>query len=206
MAVTIEKKRCRGCAACLPACPWGLLHLSAEDELNAQGLRFVVLEDAGRCRSCGRCAKVCTTGALSVPLGRPAHALLDEEDLPPHVGCQLGTLASAIADVAQMEGLAERLAIFRLHASEIGLHIETHAYAGPEFFDEALAFKQEHPERLVLIVFPSAKRQSTELSIERYRKLGEESVTVIDTCDWFETAPVSLKGRPLREATTWRRS
>lgn len=194
MAVMIEKKHCRGCAACLPACPWRLLHLSAEDELNAQGLRFAVLEDAGRCRSCGRCAKVCTTGALSVPLGRLAHALLDEEDLPPHVSCQLGTLAAAIADVAQMEGFAERLAIFRLHASETGLHIETHAFAGPEFFEEALAFKREHSERLVLIVSPSAKRQSTELSIERYRKLGEESVTVIDACDWFETVPDLSQG------------
>lgn len=60
--------------------------------------------------------------------------------------------------------------------------------------EEALAFKREHPERLVLIVSPSAKRQSTELSIERYRKLGEESVTVIDACDWFETVPDLSQG------------
>ncbi len=194
MAVRILQEQCRGCGGCLSACPWGLLHLSEKDELNARGSRYSVLADVDACRTCGRCATVCTAGVLSVPASEAAHALLDTDGFPPHAGCQLGTLASAIARVAEKEGLSEHLVLFKQSASEVGIHIETHDFDGPEFFEAALAFKREHPDRLVLIISPSAKKQSTEESIRRYQKLSQESVTLIDTCDWFETAPGFSQG------------
>jgi len=53
--VVIDAERCKGCELCIPACPPGVLSMSAE--LNSTGFRYPLLVLG--CTACQACREIC---------------------------------------------------------------------------------------------------------------------------------------------------
>lgn len=188
MTAQIEKDQCTGCGNCLAACPKGLLSLTAEEQVNDRGVRYAVLSDAAACVECGQCELMCTAGAIRAGKGEGSgYDLIQKEAVPPHAGCYLGTLAKILADTAVRLGIEKDLVIFEKAGSNIYLNVETHSYEDDRFYGDGLAYKQEHPEKVVVLVCASSKVKSTARFVERYGALKDEKVTIINTLNWFET-------------------
>jgi 2-oxoglutarate ferredoxin oxidoreductase subunit delta len=64
--VVIDEIRCKGCALCTIACPFGLIRLS--EKLNKQGYfpAEISPEALLRCTSCAMCAQMCPDVAITV--------------------------------------------------------------------------------------------------------------------------------------------
>ena len=78
--IVIDENRCKGCALCTTACPFGLIHIA--DRFNAKGYRpaeFTAsppgvhdpLAPASRCTGCANCAAMCPDVAITVYRTRP---------------------------------------------------------------------------------------------------------------------------------------
>ena len=188
MSIQIEKDQCTGCGNCLSYCPRGLLRLSDAGD-NARGVRYAQLADPARCVGCGLCERACTAAAMHLPDSRNGYRLLDKEHIPPHSGCYLGSLAKALADAITELGVEDRVVLFKKKAADVNLHVESHDYTTEDFYADGLSYKKVHPEKLVVIICSSSKVHSTALNEERFRALTDETVTLINTLNYFESDP-----------------
>lgn len=190
MKPIIDRDQCTGCGNCLAFCPQKLLHLS--ETCNARGVPFVEINDPSLCRSCRRCSLMCTAGAVvfadECGSRKP---LIDKKAIPPHAGCYLGSLTKALSDVLRQMEIVDQIVIFKKKTADVNLKCEIHDYPDESFYDEALAYKETHPEKLVVLICSSSKAHSTALNRRRFWKLRQESVTIINTLNWFETDAAS---------------
>lgn len=184
MAIRIDTDQCMGCGVCVRHCPKGILAIG--DTVNARGQRHVVLTDPDACIECGRCATMCTAAALSLPAGDAAHQLIDAVKIPPHTGCPLGHLTRALARAFTNLGVEDRAVLFKMRAADLNMHVRSHDYEDDSYFADALAYKREHPEDLVIAVCSSPKEEPTHVNEARYRTLAGEKITVVNTLNWFE--------------------
>lgn len=76
--------------------------------------------------------------------------------------------------------------IFKKKAADVNLNCELHDYADEQFYQDGLAYKRAHPEKLVILICSSSKAPSTTLNQQRFNALRNESVTMINTLNWFE--------------------
>ena len=189
MSIQIEKDQCTGCGNCLAYCLRGLLQLSAAADCNARGVRYAQLTDAARCVGCGLCEQACTAAAMHLPGRQNGYALLDKQHIPPHSGCYLGSLAKALADAICELGVQARVVLFKKKAADVNLLVESHDYTTEDFYADGLAYKTAHPEKLVVIICSSSKVHSTALNESRFKALTDESITFINTLNWFESDP-----------------
>lgn len=187
MSVIIDAAQCMGCGTCRAFCPRHLL-VPAETP-NERGIFPVTLTDPDACIECGRCRDMCPAHALSIPGNTPELDLLDKAHIPPHAGCPLGLLAKALARAIQRLHLVERVVLFKLRASDVNLAVRSHDYEADGYFEDALAYKQAHPEDVVVVICSSSKPPSTAANEARYRALTDERITVINILNWFEGDP-----------------
>ena len=188
MSIQIEKDQCTGCGNCLSYCPRGLLRLSGA-ETNAREVHYAQLTDPERCIGCGQCERACTAAAMHLPDSRNGYPLLDKQHIPPHSGCYLGSLAKALADAIAELGVEDRVVLFKKKAADVNLHVESYDYTTEDFYADGLAYKKTHPDKLVVIICSSSKVHSTALNEERFRALTDETVTLINTLNYFESDP-----------------
>ena len=186
MEQRLNKDQCTGCGNCLTACPLDLLRLSAQH--NRRGVCFVENVDPQRCIACRRCELMCTAGAIDfLENNQPvSNTLIDKQAIPPHAGCYLGSLTKALADAIDQLGVQEQVVIFKKKAADVNLNCELHDYADEQFYQDGLAYKRAHPEKLVILICSSSKAPSTALNQQRFNALRDESVTIINTLNWFE--------------------
>lgn len=189
MSVWIEPNQCTGCGNCLSACPQHILKLSDPQIQNIRGVRFVRLTDPLRCVECGHCEQMCTAAALHISSKDNGYALLDKAHIPPHSGCYLGSLARALAEAIRELDLQKDAVLFKKKAADVNLLVESYDYPDEHYFEDALQYKRDHPERIVILICSSSKVHSTKLNESRYRALTRESVTIINTLNWFESDP-----------------
>ncbi len=84
-APRVDRARCEGKAACVPACPYGVfsvgtmadadfhaLPLFARLKVWAHGKQTAFTPNADACRACGRCVAACPEKAISLERVRPA--------------------------------------------------------------------------------------------------------------------------------------
>ena len=183
----VNQDQCMGCGNCLSVCPKQLLTLSDPSELNQRGVRYVKMKDETACIGCGQCELMCTAKAIHVAGEPNGYELINPDAIPPHAGCYLGSLAKALADVIEKQHLQEKIVIFKKKTADVNLHVDTHDYTDEQFFADGLAYKHQHPEKLVLIICSSSKEGSTGLNRERFLSMDDTSVTLINTLNWFET-------------------
>ncbi|MEE9584340.1 MAG: 4Fe-4S dicluster domain-containing protein [Candidatus Brocadiales bacterium] len=62
--VKIDKKFCKGCELCIPACPYDSLEMA--DTLNDYGLHPVYFKDGHPCSGCRYCAMMCPEAAIEI--------------------------------------------------------------------------------------------------------------------------------------------
>lgn len=194
MSACFEKNQCTGCGNCLSACPKQIISLTGAEDRNVRGVRYTTLTDAAACVECGRCELMCTAGAIRVESAKPSgYGLILKGGIPPHTGCYLGTLAKVLADTFVELGIQEDVSIFVKKDSNINLAVETHSYLDNNFYEDGLAYKKKHPEKIVILICASSKEKSTALCTQRYAALRDEAVTIINTLNWFETT-AALEG------------
>lgn len=189
MSVRVDSDQCTGCGSCLSHCPLGLLELSSGDDVNARGVRHIVLNNPTACRECGSCELMCTAAALHISGARNGYDLIDREHIPPHSGCCLGSLAKALADAIAELDIVDDVVLFKKKASDVNLLVESYDYLDERFFEDGLRYKREHPEKLVVIICSSSKIHTVANNEERLRALADEQITFINTLNWFESDP-----------------
>lgn len=188
MKTLIDIEQCTGCGNCLKFCTKNILELTDKKTLNAKGVRYVKMSHEKKCIYCGICELMCTAGAIHIE-GRKenGYSLIDQKEIPPHAGCYLGTLTKVLCDIVCEMKIEDQIVIFKCKASDVNLHVETHDYMDNSYFFEGLKFKEEHPEKIVVLICSSSKIHSTETNEERFRNLKKENVTIINTMNWFES-------------------
>jgi 2-oxoglutarate ferredoxin oxidoreductase subunit delta len=62
--VIIDEERCKGCAVCLAACPFGVL--ASAEEVNDKGYNYTVKVNPDACTGCANCAVVCPDSCITV--------------------------------------------------------------------------------------------------------------------------------------------
>lgn len=189
MKIGIERDQCTGCGNCLTYCPRGVLSLSDGEERNARGVHYIRMAAPEACIGCGRCEQACTAAALRLPQKQNGYDLLDRQHIPPHSGCYLGSLAKALADAIRELGVEDRVVLFKKKAADVNLLVESHDYTTEEFYADGLAYKKAHPDKLVVIICSSSKIHSTAANEARFRALTDETVTLINTLNYFESDP-----------------
>lgn len=63
--VTIDEKRCKGCALCASVCPKKIIALSAH-RLNEKGHHPAEIVNQELCIACAMCARMCPDAAIMV--------------------------------------------------------------------------------------------------------------------------------------------
>ena len=183
MTVKVNKEQCMGCGNCVSFCPKQIIKLS--DEINTRGVHYAELIKQD-CISCGTCELMCTAAAIHDDTKKNCYELIIKDKMPPHVGCSLGSLAKALADVIVEMDLAERVVLFKLKAADLNMQVESYDYTTDDYFKDGLLYKQQHPDKLVIIICTSYKEHTTAINENRYRNLANENITLINTQNWFE--------------------
>ncbi|MDO4192427.1 MAG: 4Fe-4S dicluster domain-containing protein [Erysipelotrichaceae bacterium] len=181
-----DRIHCTGCGNCIRFCPKGILKLSSEPD--EQGI-YITVTDEDACISCRSCETMCTRGAFwfSDTDEMPEDIrIMGRESLPDHAGCQFGIMAHMLSRAIVNLGIEDTATIFRSDRSEANLLVDSRGYEAPYFFEEALKFKQEHPERLVVIFYSDPKAGPHENAKERFKNLKDEKITLIHCLGYFE--------------------
>jgi 2-oxoglutarate ferredoxin oxidoreductase subunit delta len=80
--IVIDEERCKGCALCTVACPYGLVRLAKR--FGSKGYRPAEYVDPGsQCTGCANCATMCPDAAITV-YRRVRRTLPDEATTRPH--------------------------------------------------------------------------------------------------------------------------
>ena len=181
-----DRIHCTGCGNCVRFCPKGILKLS---EVPDEQGTYITVTDESACISCRSCETMCTRGAFwfSDTETMPEDIrMMGREGLPDHAGCQFGIMAHMLARAIVNLGIEEQVTIFRSERSEANLLTDSRGYEAPYFFEEALQFKKEHPERTVVIFYSDPKAGPHENAKERFLKLKDENITLIHCLGYFE--------------------
>lgn len=175
MRINIEQ--CMGCGNCLKACPRNLLKISGNR--NQKGLHYLENTDPERCVNCGQCELMCTADAIAVKTEpSPLH---DMSVIPEHAGCNFGTLRKVFTDVITKLGIEKDIVIFTIKGSYLGLTVDFREYDPKEdsSYADAIAYKKEHPEKIVVVICPCGKENQIEKSRQRFLELRNEQIVVI---------------------------
>ena len=70
-------------------------------------------------------------------------------------------------------GVQEQVVIFKKKAADVNLNCELHDYADEQFYQDGLAYKRAHPEKLVILICSSSKAPSTALNQQRFQRAAE---------------------------------
>lgn len=186
MKPILDRDQCTGCGNCIRHCPAKILRIAKT--VNQRNVYPIEIFDEARCLSCGTCELMCTAGAIhfeNAPLS--GFELIDKQAIPPHAGCYLGSLSKALADCIMKTKLRQDIVIFKKKTADVNLKVETHETADDRYYEDGLAYKQKHPDKLVLLICSSSKQLSTAENRKRILSLKDASVTIINTLNWFET-------------------
>lgn len=183
MKPTIDIHYCDGCGNCFHNCPRNMFSLSTE--LNEKGTHFAKIDFLKECIHCKQCELVCTKGAIH--FSDKYEGVIDRDHPAPHVGCYLGSIANGYGLALKEMGLLDQAVVFKKRAAEANVLCETHDYEDNSYFKDALAYKKEHPDKLVILVC-SLSKPNTYAEIEAlYKELDEEDhVTIIQTLNLFQ--------------------
>ena len=179
----INKDQCMGCGSCLKWCPNHLLSLS--EDYNQRGVHYSIQQDPSKCINCGLCELMCRAGAIDCN-SHTGHELIDLSITPPHAGCSFGSITKVLADVIHKMDISDDIVMFKQKGADIGLKVEYYDYTNDDFYLDGLAYKQAHPDKIVIIVCASSKITNTTINKERFEKLQDEKVTIIHTLSYFE--------------------
>ncbi len=181
-----DRIHCTGCGNCIRFCPKGILKLS--EEPDEQGI-YITVTDEKACISCRSCETMCTRGAFwfSDTDQMPEDIrIMGREGLPDHAGCQFGIMAHMLSRAIVNLGIEDQVTIFRSERSEANLLVDSRGYEAPHFFEEGIKFKQEHPERLVIIFYSDPKAGPHEHAKKLFSQLKDENITLIHCLGYFE--------------------
>ncbi len=170
-----DREYCSGCGNCIRSCPKGILKLDEKEN------RIVVTDEAA-CVGCRNCETMCTKGAFwfSDDGNMPEDIrIMGRELLPDHAGCQFGIIAHMLARAIVRTGMRNSVKIFGSDRAEANLSVDREGIPAPYFFEKALEYKKEHPERIVVIFYSDPKEKPHADAAERFLKLKDENVTLI---------------------------
>lgn len=63
--MTVDEKRCKGCAICVSVCPQKIVLMQAEN-INEKGYHPAIVLEMDKCTGCAICAKMCPDVAITV--------------------------------------------------------------------------------------------------------------------------------------------
>jgi hypothetical protein len=112
--------------------------------------------------------------------------IMGRDGLPDHAGCQFGIMAHMLSRAIVNLGIEDQVTIFRSERSEANLLVDSRGYEAPHFFEEGIKFKQEHPERLVIIFYSDPKAGPHEHAKKLFSQLKDENITLIHCLGYFE--------------------
>src|SRR6056297_2003972 len=108
--INVDIEKCKGCEACVDACPINLINLSGNN-FNKLGFNFVEQSNSEKCTACGLCALVCPEAAIEVikdekiKIKSPSTYITPTSYCP---GCSHGVVHRLIAELIEEKSLREK--------------------------------------------------------------------------------------------------
>ncbi|MDO4466674.1 MAG: ferredoxin family protein [Bacillota bacterium] len=179
----INTERCMGCGNCIKACPKQLLKIG--EQKNEGGYYYLVNMNPESCVNCGECELMCTADAI---IARNEPSPINIPSIKPiHPGCNFGVLRRVYTDIISKMNIQDELVVFTQQGSNIGLNIDFREYGhhDEQYYEDALKYKKEHPEKLVVLQIPTVYEADIEKNRQRFIALRDENVTLLNTNMYF---------------------
>lgn len=181
----INTERCMGCGNCIKACPRHLLKIG--DQTNRGGYLHLINVKPESCINCGECEMMCTTEAIIAknepsPINKPSIK-------PIHPGCNFGVLRRVYTDVISKMNIEKDIVVFTQQGSNIGLNIDFREYGhhDEKYFEDALKFKRQNPDKLVVLQVPCVYEEDIEKNRQRFITLKNENITILNAVMYFRS-------------------
>jgi Indolepyruvate ferredoxin oxidoreductase, alpha and beta subunits len=187
MKKTFDKEKCTGCGVCVINCPIKIMEVSST-EVNKKGKATSYVIDESKCINCMICAKMCPYFAINFEdngKNITFPKLMENVEIPFHNGCYQGLIERLVAETIEELDIAKDIIIFKPEMARFTVNVEIKALPMEKYFEEALIYKRNNPNKIVLIWYVDEEPWQHEQALKDFKNLKNSSVTIIHMLNYF---------------------
>lgn len=187
MKKIFDKEKCTGCGICTLNCPIKIMAIS-DIEINSKGKALSYVTDESRCTNCMICAKMCPYFVINFEkngnnLTFPK--LMENVEIPFHNGCYQGLIERLVAETIEELKVQNDTVIFKPDMARFMVNIEMKALPMDKYFNEAIEYKNNNPDKIVILWHIDEEPWQHEQSLKELYNLKNSSVTILHMLNYF---------------------
>jgi ferredoxin len=187
MKKNFDKEKCTGCGICAMNCPIKIMNISAT-ETNQKGKAVSYITDESKCINCMICSKMCPYFAINFEedgKNITFPKLMENIEIPFHNGCYQGLIERIVAETIEELNIENDIIIFKPEMARFMVNVEIKALPMDKYFEEALKYKKENLDKIILIWYVDEEPWQHEQALKDFKNLKNTSVTILHMLNYF---------------------
>lgn len=187
MKKNFDKEKCTGCGVCVINCPIKIMDISPT-EINSKGKAISYVINESVCTNCMICAKMCPYFAINFEekdKNITFPKLMENIEVPFHNGCYQGLIERIVAETIEELKIEKDIVIFKPEMARFMVNVEIRLFPMEKYFEEAIKYKNESPDKIVLIWYVDEEPWQHEQAIRDFKNLKNTNVTILHMLNYF---------------------
>ena len=187
MKKNFDKENCTGCGICAMNCPIKIMYISTT-ETNQKGKAVSYITDESKCINCMICSKMCPYFAINFEedgKNITFPKLMENIEIPFHNGCYQGLIERIVAETIEELNIENDIIIFKPEMARFMVNVEIKALPMDKYFEEALKYKKENLDKIILIWYVDEEPWQHEQALKDFKNLKNTSVTILHMLNYF---------------------